>query len=229
MGFNNVSLREGAFIFIIVVVALFSTASFGINLYTIVEAFKWLEEFDTLSGRGSNNWNWTVVILVFAFGGVAGNGCVIAYTYRNQSSEFRYRVILGLLLASVVHLSITTPTLDAVRKYRWAEILRKAGHADHASYVDVFYKFGKILVIFWSAIGFICLAAVSCVMISAFLHRQSMRNFWEESNKTKEHRSQLQADVDVERGDDQKHDPRLRSEPGPLNQHPIYTEEERGR
>ncbi|KAH8743806.1 hypothetical protein F5883DRAFT_32724 [Diaporthe sp. PMI_573] len=144
MGFQDNAVQAG-FIFINTVVALFSSASFGFNLYTIVQAFKWLDDFVQLSGHSSNDWNWTLVILVFAFVGILGNGGVITNSYK---ARYRRHVMIGLFGASVLHLAITAPAWDAVRKYRWAEVLREAGYADDAYHVDVFYKLGKTVIIF---------------------------------------------------------------------------------
>ncbi|KAL1847524.1 hypothetical protein Daus18300_013925 [Diaporthe australafricana] len=124
MGFMKNAGPVG-FIFFSIIVALFSTATAGFNIYTIVEAFKWLEDFVQLSGHGSNNWNWTVVILVLAFGALPSNGVVIACIYKSRNSEYRHHVILGLFAASLLHLGFTLPEWLAVRKYHWAEVLRE--------------------------------------------------------------------------------------------------------
>ncbi|KAH8754561.1 hypothetical protein F5883DRAFT_719081 [Diaporthe sp. PMI_573] len=184
MGFKQKALW-GGYTLIIIVVVLFSTASFGFNLYAIVEARKWLGDFVRLSGHGSNNWNWAVAILFFASSGLLGN--------------------------SVVPL---------------AELLREAGHADHAYHVDIFYKLGETVIIFWSVIGFICLVVVLCHLVSEHCLKRSTDSLCEESEQTKKHRSQSQANPDVEKGDNPKKDGRLRNEPGPLNHHPIFTEED---
>ncbi|KAH8742195.1 hypothetical protein F5883DRAFT_723288 [Diaporthe sp. PMI_573] len=197
---------------------LFSTASAGFNIYTIVETFKWLKDFVQLSGHGSNNWDWTAVILVFAFLGLFGNGGMIAYSYE---------------------VGAPTPAWDAVRKYRWAEVLREAGHADHAYHVDIFYKLGKTVVIFWSVIGFICLVVVLLISLSAYLGSREMKKIMdgvlEQASQPKEPHRQLQADLDAEKGDGLQADPDIERRDdqkvggpltsAPLTHHPTSTEE----
>ncbi|KAH8743585.1 hypothetical protein F5883DRAFT_655730 [Diaporthe sp. PMI_573] len=225
MGFKQKALW-GGYTLIIIVVVLFSTASFGFNLYAIVEARKWLGDFVRLSGHGSNNWNWAVAILFFASSGLLGNSVVIGCSYKLRGPGCWRNVISGLECASILHLVITAPAWDAVHRYRWAELLREAGHADHAYHVDIFYKLGETVIIFWSVIGFICLVVVLCHLVSEHCLKRSTDSLCEESEQTKKHRSQSQANPDVEKGDNPKKDGRLRNEPGPLNHHPIFTEED---
>ncbi|KAH8756070.1 hypothetical protein F5883DRAFT_718647 [Diaporthe sp. PMI_573] len=157
---------HGGFIFFMNMVALFSLANFGFQIYIIVGAFKWLEDFVYLSGHRSTNWNWTVYILVRAFIEILGTGTVFIYVYKSQGPEDRRKIMLSLFTISLLQLGITVPSWYAVRNCRWAELLRNMGHNDHTYHADELNSFGKAAIISWSVISFICLFVLIAYTLS---------------------------------------------------------------
>jgi hypothetical protein len=210
MGFKENALRGGFIIFVIV-----------------VQAFTWLDDFLQVWRRRGDNWNWIVSICVFDFVKVFGNGAVIVYIYESWSTEPRRKSMPMLLVVSVLQLAFTAPAWHAVRQYRWAELLREAGHDDHAHHIDVFCSIGKATIVYRSVIGFICLVVVLCGVVSALLYRRSMRSWWKGYNQRQEHPIRLQADPDTERGDNQKVGRRPTS--APLARNPTFAEEDHSR
>jgi hypothetical protein len=68
---------------------------------------------------------------------------VFLYVYKSQGFEDRRKIMLSLFTISLLQLGITAPSWYAVRNCRWAELLRDAGHDDHAYHADVFNSFIK--------------------------------------------------------------------------------------
>ncbi|KAH8759465.1 hypothetical protein F5883DRAFT_144823 [Diaporthe sp. PMI_573] len=149
------------------------------------------------------------------------------YIYGSWSPEHRRKAMLIMFVVSVLQLAITAPSWYAMRQYRWAELLRQAGHDDHSYHVEVSYRMEKAAIIFWSVIGFICLVVVLCGVVSAVLHRRSMRSWWKEKDQREEHSIRLQTNLHIERGDDQKVGRCLTSPP--LARNPTFAEEDHSR
>ena len=143
-------------------------ATVGFDLYIIASAFpSWVIDFALISGRDSSDLKWAVAIIVLAVVRIFQNilfAAVLVKVKKDHSGRYNLPV-LSLACASLFQLVLAVPTLVAVGRRHWADILRAAGHADHAGAVEAYQRFQLAIIVIWAVLSgvYILLRRALCV------------------------------------------------------------------
>lgn len=195
--------------FIRAAIFIFSLATACFDVYVIIEAFKWRDDFAEISGPSSGNQSWAVAILVLSFLSVISNlYMALRNSHRDKEDEEEKKLSHGCIIVmvgigSVVNLATIVPPWEAVRRNHWADLLRTNGHADHAYHVDTYYHFMTAVVIFWSVIAgisFIVGCFIKRPRLSYEIAQAHHANI--QHQMTHGHLTELQTLPDIARGED---------------------------